>query len=321
MLATAMASGVCRLCDSKHPGGPESCEELRTGEVVNKLEVGDLLGLGGMAAVYKATHRVLQREVALKVLHKRFATDHELAARFVREARATAAVGHPAFVGVHDAGVTDDGCAYIEMDRLDGRDLYSVRKEEGRIAPDRAARIAIAILSALEALHARGVIHRDLKSANIFLVPQPDGTEQVKLIDLGFAKVADEQKLTTPEQLLGTPFYISPEQYIDPTTVDHRADLFSLGVVLYEVLVGDWPYEFKSKNSLMTKVVNGDLERHPGRREIDVPPWLDAVVAKALAHDREQRWVDAAAMRAPLEAGLATRPSFLRRVFRRPTQP
>ncbi len=317
-----MGFATCRLCDTKHPGGPEKCEQLRTGQtILDKLEVGELLGLGGMAAVYNAKHRVLRREVALKVLHKRLATDTELSTRFVREARATASAGHPAFVGIHDAGITEDGCAYIEMDRLDGRDLYTIRKEQKRLEPARVSNIAIQLLGALEALHARGIIHRDIKSSNIFIVQRDDGTEQVKLIDLGFAKVVDEHKLTTPEQLLGTPFYISPEQYVDPTTVDHRADLFSLGVVMFETLTGEWPYSFTNRQDLLARVVNGTLERHPARRETDVPAWLDAIVARALAYKREERWLDAASMKAAIETGIADKPGFLRRLLRRTTPP
>ena len=310
---------ACQLCGSKHPGDPDECPEARTGDLVaEKFEVGPMLGIGGMAAVYSARHRVLRRDVALKILHKRWASDEELAARFVREARATATAGHPAFVEVHDAGTTADGCAYIEMARLDGRDLYTIRRDDGRLEPIRAARIAVAILGGLEALHARATIHRDIKSANIFVVPNADGTETVKLIDLGFAKVVDEHKLTAPEQLLGTPYYISPEQYLDPTTVDHRADLFSLGIVLFEVLTGGWPYTYSNRQDLLAKVLNGVLERHPAMREVDVPDWLDAVVARALAHRREDRFANAAEMRAALEPHLApTRPSLLRRMFRR----
>jgi serine/threonine-protein kinase len=280
-----------------------------------------VLGLGGMAAVYAAHHTVLRRDVALKVLHKRFAIDKELGARFVREARETAATGHPAFVAVHDAGITEDGCAYIEMDRLAGRDLYTIRKTEKTVAPERAVAIAIAVLDALEVLHARGVIHRDLKSANVYVEPAPDGGERIKVLDLGFAKANDELNLTSPNALLGTPFYISPEQYMDPTTVDARADLFSLGIVLFEVLTGEWPYTYESKKDLLSKVMFGKLERHPARRREEVPRWLDAIVAKALALDREQRFASAKAMRGALVAGLRkqspTKPGFFKRILGR----
>ncbi len=315
---------TCQLCDVAHPGGPEDCPERRTGETIaNKYVVGALLGVGGMAAVYAATHPVLRRDVAIKVLHKRYANDPELSARLEREARETAAMGHPAFVAVHDAGTTSDGCAYIEMESLEGRDLHSIRKDEGPLEPSRVVHIAIEVLDALEALHAREVIHRDLKSANIYLSGAPEEGEHVRLLDLGFAKVQDEMQLTTKNQLLGTPFYISPEQYVDPTTVDARTDLFSLGVVMFEVLTGRWPYTYVSKRELLAKVVKGELERHPARLRPEIPGWLDAVIAKAMAHDRDHRYPSAAAMRDALE-GASQAPrrrsqkiSLLRRLFRR----
>jgi eukaryotic-like serine/threonine-protein kinase len=201
------------------------------------------------------------------------------------------------------------------MDRLEGKELYSLRKEYGPLAPDHVVWIAIQILDALAVLHARGVIHRDLKTQNIYIVPTPQG-DQVKLLDLGFAKVEDELKLTSKEHILGTPFYISPEQYLDPHAVDARADLFSLGIVMFETLVGDWPYEWKDKRDLLGKVMKGQLERHPANRRPDVPSWLDAIVAKALSHAREDRFESAVAMKAALEQGPPPEKSgILRRIF------
>jgi eukaryotic-like serine/threonine-protein kinase len=307
----------CQLCGSSHPDDPGFvCREQRTGQRLgDKYVIGPVIGIGGIAAVYTAEHPILRRNIAVKILHKRFAKDRELATRFVREARETAALGHPAFVRVHDAGTTDDGVPYIEMDRLEGRELYSLRKEIGPLDPDRVIAIAIQILDALAVLHDRGVIHRDLKTQNIYLVPSPAG-DQVKLLDLGFAKVEDELKLTSKQHILGTPFYISPEQYLDPHAVDARADLFSLGVVMFETLTGDWPYTWETKRELLGKVMKGDLERHPANRRPDVPSWLDAIVARALAHAREDRFESAAAMKAALEQGPPPAKSgILRRIF------
>ena len=304
----------CQLCAGHHEDGAR-CSELRTGQMIEKYVVGPLLGVGGIAAVYVANHPVLQREVAIKVLHKRWANDAELTARFVREARETAALGHPAFVRVHDAGTTTDGCAFIEMDRLEGRDLYSLRTQFGPLEPERLARIAIHVLDALAVLHARGTIHRDLKSANIYLVPSEQG-EQVKLLDLGFAKANDQLALTQKDQMLGTPFYISPEQYLDPTAVDARADLFSLGIVMWEALVGDFPYQWENKRDLLSKVMHGKLERHPRARRPDVPEWLDEIVARALAHKKEERFDSALAMKEALEKReLPDKPGLLKRIF------
>jgi eukaryotic-like serine/threonine-protein kinase len=305
----------CQLCAGHHPDETPACPQLRTGQMIDKYVVGPLLGVGGIAAVYLARHPVLEREIAIKVLHKRWAQDHELTQRFVREARETAALGHPAFVRVHDAGTTDDGCAFIEMDRLEGRDLYTLRKQFGPLEPERVARIAVHVLDALSVLHARGTIHRDLKSANIYLVPSQDG-EHIKLLDLGFAKANDQLALTQKDQMLGTPFYISPEQYLDPTAVDARADIFSLGIVMWEALVGDFPYEWENKRDLLSKVMHGKLERHPAARRPDVPEWLDAIVARALAHDKQERFESAAAMKEAIEKRQSPdKPGLLKRIF------
>jgi eukaryotic-like serine/threonine-protein kinase len=310
----------CQLCGSRHPDDC-TCPQLRTGQrLADKYTIGPVIGIGGIAAVYSAEHPVLRRVIAVKILHKRYAKDRELAARFVREARETAAIGHPAFVHVHDAGTTDDGCPYIEMDRLDGRELYSMRKEVGPLEPEFVVWLAISILDALAVLHARGVIHRDLKSQNIYIVRgsvggAPEG-DQVKLLDLGFAKVEDELRLTSKDHILGTPFYISPEQYLDPHAVDARADLFSLGIVMFETLTGEWPYTWETKRELLGKVMKGDLERHPANLRPGVPTWLDAIVARSLAHAREDRFESAAAMKAALEQGPPPeRSGILRRIF------
>ena len=311
---SSLAMADCQLCGSRH-ADELPCPQVRTGQQLGKYTIGPVIGIGGIAAVYAAEHPVLRRTIAVKILHKRFSKDRELAARFVREARETAALGHPAFVSVHDAGTTDDGCSFIEMDRLEGRELYGMRKEFGPLEIERVVWIAISILDALTVLHARGVIHRDLKTQNIYLVPTPAG-DQVKLLDLGFAKVEDELKLTSKEHILGTPFYISPEQYLDPHAVDARADLFSLGVVMFELLTGDWPYTWETKRDLLGKVMKGDLERHPGSRRPDVPAWLDAIVARSLAHAREDRFESAAAMKAALEQGPPPeKAGLLRRLF------
>jgi eukaryotic-like serine/threonine-protein kinase len=305
----------CQMCGADHDAGPDRCPTSRVGRTVaNKYKLVSLIGCGGIAAVYEAHHALLRRDVALKILHPRFAKDPELAMRFVREARETAAIGHPAFVAVHDAGVDEDGCAFIEMARLEGRDLFSIREAEGSIEWARAVKVAIDVLSGLEALHRRGVIHRDLKSANIFIEA---GTDRVRLLDLGFAKVTDEHAVTDPEQLLGTPLYISPEQCFDPRQVDGRADLFSLGIVLFETMTGTWPYTWASKRELLRHVMKGELERHPAKRRAEIPAWLDDIVARSLAFDRDKRWSNATEMRQALERGGRTqRPSLLKRLLR-----
>jgi serine/threonine-protein kinase len=190
-----------------------------------------------------------------------------------------------------------------------------MRKAAGPLDPVRVVHIAIGVLDALAALHARGIVHRDLKSQNIYIVPSEHG-DRVMLLDLGFAKVEDNLQLTSKEHMLGTPMYISPEQYLDPSAVDARADLFSLGIVMFELLVGDWPYEWTNKRDLLGKVMKGTLERHPANRRPDVPAWLDAIIAKALAHAREDRYESALAMKAALAQGEPPeKPGLLSRLF------
>jgi serine/threonine-protein kinase len=293
----------CQLCARDHREPPEQCPQSRSGQTLGgKYKLGALLGVGAISAVYAAEHAVLRRETAVKVLHRRFADDKELSGRFVREARETAGMGHPAFVRVYDAGVTEDGCPYIEMDRLAGQELYALRKAHGAFEPERVVHIAIGVLDALEALHAHHIVHRDLKSQNIYIVPAETG-DRVMLLDLGFAKVEDSLQLTSKDHVLGTPMYISPEQYLDPSAVDGRADIFSLGVVMFELLTAEWPYEWENRRDLLSKVMKGALERHPRVRNAAVPEWLDAIVAQALAHKREDRFESAAAMKAALVAG------------------
>jgi eukaryotic-like serine/threonine-protein kinase len=312
-----IAMADCQLCGRSHPDDVEVCPHSRTGQTLaGKYTLGPLLGFGGIAAVYAATHPVLGREMAIKILHKRYANDAELAGRFVREARETSGLGHPAFVRIYDAGTSEDGCPYIEMDRLAGVELYAMRKAHGAFPIERVVFIAMSVLDALAALHGRNIVHRDLKSQNIYVVPSDQG-DRVMLLDLGFAKVEDSLKLTSKEHVLGTPLYISPEQYLDPSAVDGRADLFSLGVVMFELLTNEWPYDWENKRDLLSKVMKGTLERHPITKRPDVPDWLDHVVATALAHRREDRFESALAMKEALEQQGArkSKTSLLGRLF------
>jgi serine/threonine-protein kinase len=309
------------MCGRDHPTSPDGteppCPQSRTGQSLGgKYSLGEILGIGGIATVYAATHPLLHRDIAVKILHKRFAKDKELSARFIREARETAGMGHPAFVRIYDAGTTDDGCPFIEMDRLAGTELYASRKAHGAFEPERVVHITLGILDALAALHGNQIVHRDLKSQNVYIVPSDQG-DRIMLLDLGFAKVEDSLQLTSKDHVLGTPMYISPEQYLDPSAVDARADLFSLGIIMFELLTAEWPYEWENKRDLLSKVMKGQLERHPRERNAAVPEWLDVIVAKALAHHRNDRFESATAMKEALVRGgeRPSKPSLLGRLF------
>ncbi len=300
----------CSWCDDHHPRGAPECPGHRVGTTIaGKYRVHAVLGMGGMGAVYRADHIGLGRPVALKLMHREISGDAEMAGRFSREARELAALGHRGIVDVRDTGVAEDGGFYIEMELLTGRDLRSLLRE-GPLPVDRAVAIAIEVLDALATVHGRGVIHRDLKSPNVFLARDGD-RERVVLLDFGFAKANDAQQLTQPGELLGSPLYMSPEQCRDPASVDARADLFSLGVILFEMLTGTWPYAGRSFRELTRQILRGEIQRRPAELRPDVPAWLDDVVARNLAFERNERHPSAEAMKTALSAGPPPPPKSL----------
>ena len=204
--------------------------------VADRYAVGELLGRGGMAEVYLATDRVLDRSVAVKTLGVWLASDATFVERFRREALASARVSHPNLVAVFDAG-SEGGVHYIVMEHVPGETLADVIRREGPIRPDRAKRIGRNVAAALGVAHAAGIVHRDVKPANVMLTP--DG--RTKLMDLGIARGIEGESITRASSILGTAGYISPEQARgDP--VDHRSDVYSLGCVMYEMLTGHPPF-------------------------------------------------------------------------------
>ena len=204
-----------------------------------EYHIDSLVGRGGMGAVYRARHRKLDREVALKILPKDLAADPSFEERFVREARALASLDHPHILRVHDFGQAD-GWFYLATEFVDGASLRQLMELE-RVSPVEAVRMIPQICDALETAHAQGIVHRDIKPENILV----DAAGQVKIADFGLAKVTgagrESMRLTHTRQVLGTPHYMAPEQVEQPGLVDHRADIFSLGVVFYEMLTGQLP--------------------------------------------------------------------------------
>src|SRR5262245_38982920 len=200
------------------------------GAMLGSYRLDSELGSGGMGTVYRATHTVLGREAAIKLLRADLVTSPELLTRFVNEAKAASAIRHPGIVEVFDFGQTDDGRAFIVMEFLDGESLARRIAKRGRLPPHEAAQIARGIASALTAAHSKGIIHRDLKPDNVFLVPDPDLGERPKLLDFGIAKLAEDAtsvKHTQTGALIGTPMYMAPEQARAAGTIDRRADLYS----------------------------------------------------------------------------------------------
>ncbi len=213
------------------------------GEVLDgRYQVEERLGAGGMGVVYRASHVELGRRFAVKVLKKEFGTDQEAVERLAREARATSSLGHPNIVNVVDFGALADGSPYFVMEYLEGETLTSRMAREGALPLEVALDIAEQVAEALQAAHRLGIVHRDLKPDNVFLVPSAEGV-RVKLLDFGVAKVLGAaRKLTRTGIVFGTPQYMSPEQAAGQA-VDHRADIYALGLVLYEMLTGRVPFQ------------------------------------------------------------------------------
>src|SRR5215208_7198809 len=227
------------------------------GKIVDgRYVLGESLGSGGMGEVYLAHDGVLERDVALKVLRSQYAGDEEFAERFRREARSAASLSHPNIVQVYDRGEAEDGTSYIAMEYVPGGTLKERISERGAPDPGVAASLALQIAEALDAAHECGVVHRDIKSQNILL----SATGDAKVADFGIARAADETTISHLGDILGTAKYMSPEQATGKPATP-KSDLYSLGVVLYEMLTGELPYTAESSVAVSMKHVNDLL--HP----------------------------------------------------------
>jgi serine/threonine-protein kinase len=261
------------------------------GTRIDRWEVERLLGSGGFGAVYVARHTVLGQRVAMKLLREGRVND-DSTARFVREARAAAAVGSPHVVRVTDFGQAPDGCAFLVMELLEGSDLERILKGAGTLPPDRAVDVARQMLDGLAAAHRAGVVHRDLKPANVFLARE-GSREIVKVVDFGISKSVDpsEQTITRTGVVVGTPAYMPPEQ-LKGEGVDPRSDVYAAAAVLYQMLSGRLPHEAPSFELLVLRVCTEDST--PLRNVMpQVDPQLAAVVERGLARDRAMRWPSA----------------------------
>ena len=262
----------------------------------NRYARGELLGSGGMAEVYLAHDEVLDRDVALKVLSQRYAENEEFVERFRREARSAAFLNHPHIVSVYDQGCSGEKTYYIAMEYITGGTLKDRILGEGPLDQDAATELGLQVAQALGHAHEHGVIHRDIKSRNILLTK----AGYAKVADFGIARAATATTTTSRSRLvLGTPGYISPEQAMGKP-VDPRSDLYSLGVVLYEMLTGSLPYGGESPLSMALKHVDEPL-RSPREVNPNVPASLNALTAKLLAKDPENRYASAGDLADDLE--------------------
>jgi eukaryotic-like serine/threonine-protein kinase len=273
-----------------------------------KYRLDALLGGGGMGTVYSATHLLIDRPVAIKVLSQRFVGDGTAQQRFHREAKAAGRMHHPNAVSVTDFGTTTDGYLYIVMELLEGMTLRDLLAREAPLDIARAVSIMLQTCAAVGAAHDAGLIHRDLKPANIFIVQRPDTPVIVKVLDFGVAKFAveeqaddDFQTLTQVGTLIGTPRYMSPEQCAGQGAITPAADVYSLGIICYEMLAGAVPFNADTPLAIAFRHVT---EPPQPLREIvsSIPPDLDAIVTRALAKHPDERFANANELRQALFA-------------------
>lgn len=307
----------CRACGDDHPEEFVRCPKTGTattvgpcGGTIDRYEIEWYLGGGGMGSVYRARHKLLGDRVAIKLLKPDIAERDDSLERFVREARAARALRSPHVIETHDCAIAADGTAYLVMELLQGRGLHITLLGEKRLAPARAVRITSQVLEGLRVAHAHGVVHRDMKPGNVFLRRTDDGGESATVLDFGTSKMLSEQRtspLTPAGTTLGTPHYMPPEQIFNPGGVDHRADLYGVGVMLYEMLSGALPFEGANTGEIMMKACSAPPIALDGRVPT-LPPALVACVLKAMARYPEERYQSAeefiAALSA-LRAGLA----------------
>lgn len=270
-------------------------------KIAGQFEIVDRIGSGGMGAVYRALQPDMNRYVAVKILHPKYLSRKDLVSRFRREARAMSQLSHPNTARVFLYGQLEDQACYFVMEYLEGRNLAQVVRAEGPMDPRRAIDVMVQVCGALEEAHRIGIIHRDLKPENVFVTVQGGIEDYPKVLDFGLAKVTEKQMrpgsliLTGEGMVFGTPEFMSPEQ-AQGQPLDARSDIYSLGVILYELLTGKLPFEAKKPLEFIHLNVSSPpipmSERAP---DTEFAPELEAAVMRALAKKPEDRYPSASA--------------------------
>jgi serine/threonine protein kinase len=263
-----------------------------------------LLGEGGMGAVYEGEHLLIKKRVAIKCLHAQYAQNPEVVARFHREALAATSIGHQNIIEVTDLGRFPDGAVFMVLEFLQGRDFANLIEDEGPQPLNRVVHIMAQICDALTAAHDKDIVHRDLKPENVFLIQRGDDRDFVKLLDFGISKMKSASdspgsNMTRTGMALGTPYYMAPEQAQGRKDIDHRADIYALGVILFRALTGQHPFDHDSYPMLVLKICT---EPPPPLRRYrpDLPPEIEQVAARMLAKTPDERFPNCAAVKAAL---------------------
>jgi serine/threonine protein kinase len=301
---------VCLYCHGEHPLDAETCPE--TGAVLHPIHkltgttledkylIKDIIGEGGMGVIYASEHKTIGKRLAIKFLNPDLRQSEEAYKRFKREAQASAIIAHKNIVDVVDIGETEKGIPYIIMEFLSGHDLGRRIAEWGRIPLHEARDITIQVLEALAAVHSCGVVHRDLKPENIFLARQSGGSEIVKVLDFGISRLSRQEgqqnfRLTRAGYVYGTPNYIAPEQAEGKANVDHRADLYSAGMILYEMVTGQLPFTGESYGKLLVDIITKPVP-DPRNYFPDIPASLVNFLLLSLEKDPNIRFQSAQEM-------------------------
>jgi serine/threonine-protein kinase len=279
----------------------EAPDPLLGATVAGRYQVIRKLGEGGMGSVYLAMHTILEKQVALKVLHGEFARKPDLVDRFMQEAKAASRIRHENVIDISDFGVTPEGHVFFAMELLQGHDLHDSvarAKLSGQLLPwSRTKKIFLQICSALAAAHARGIVHRDLKPENVYLIDFLGDPDFVKLLDFGIAKLTDVsseeggRKLTKTGMLFGTPEYMSPEQ-ARGENVDHRVDIYAMGCILFQLVTNRVPFEADNFMGVLSQHLTEQPPQIPPQvfDQIGAPRALAGVIDRALEKDRDQRF-------------------------------
>ena len=273
-------------------------DEVREGDVLaGKFRIERVLGQGGMGVVVAATHLQLDERVALKFLLPEALGNGEAVARFAREARAAVKIKSEHVARVSDVGTLDSGSPYMVMEYLQGQDLAAWVQERGALSVPDAVEFMLQACEALAEAHALGIVHRDLKPANLFVTKRADGSPCIKVLDFGISKFthpgASDMNMTRTRAIMGSPLYMSPEQMSSSRGVDARADLWAIGVILYEILSGRVPFEAETLPQLCGMILEG-TPRSLREARPDVPQGVEACVLRCMAKDRAARFANVA---------------------------